>query len=193
MIRFERKRLGRGLAAGVVLGALLLAGSVAVAADRLVDSKEYKDKDFRKGCIGDYQELVEGNHINWVWIAPGVKLGDYQVAVGKVSDLTDEMVKAQVEEISGYFREYFGKLAGGKGTLTAELCFYEAEKFSPGKAWIPFAGGHQMQAGFGAEVVLTGSDGKVVAKIRHFAREGGRVEEAGREVAGDLKKFIAEN
>ncbi|TLM65502.1 MAG: hypothetical protein FDZ69_09530 [Deltaproteobacteria bacterium] len=175
-------------------GLLLLAALPAAAApEKLIDSDEYKDKDFRKGCIGDYQDLAEGDDLNWVWVAPGVKLADYKVAVGKIGDLTDEMVKAQVEEVSGYFRDYFAKLKGEKGTLRAEVCFYEAEKFSPGKAWIPFAGGHQMQAGFGAEVILTGSDGKVVAKLRHFAREGGRIEEAGREVAGDLRKFIADN
>lgn len=192
MNRFDIKSMLQGMMiAGTAL--LLAAGPASAGQDKLVESNEYKDKNFHKGCIGDYRDLVEADGINWAWIAPGVKLADYKVTIAKSSDLTDDMVKAQAEEISGYFQEYFAKLKGGKGTLKADVCFYETEKFSAGKAWIPFAGGHQMQAGFGAEVILSGSDGKTVAKLRHFAREGGRVEEAGREAAEDFKKFIAEN
>jgi hypothetical protein len=195
MTQLNGKRfVHRLLALAACCAALSLTANPAGAGqEKLVESNEYKDSDFHKGCIGDYQDLVEGDEINWVWIAPGVRLGDYKVTIGKISDLTDDLVKAQMEEISGFFQEYFGKLKGDKGTLKADVCFYETQKFSAGKAWIPFAGGHQMQAGFGSEVILYGNDGKVVAKIRHFAREGGRVEEAGREVAEDLKKFISKN
>ncbi len=158
-----------------------------------VDSKEYKDKDFIKGCISDYSDLVEGNDVNWVWIAPGVKLAEYGVTIGKFENKSDELRSSQVGELKSIFKEFLGKLKGEKGPLTADICIYEVQKFSQGKAWIPFAGGHQMQAGVGAEAIVKGGDGKTVAKFRHFAREGARVEDAAQEVAEDLMKFMKKN
>ncbi|MBI5612977.1 MAG: hypothetical protein HY942_07925 [Gammaproteobacteria bacterium] len=159
----------------------------------LVNSKEYKDKDFIKGCISDYSDLVEGNDVNWVWIAPGVKLADFRVTLGKFENKSDELRSSQVGEIKSIFQEFLGKLNGEKGFLTADVCIYEVQKFSQGKAWIPFAGGHQMQAGVGAEAIVKGGDGKTVAKFRHFAREGARIEDAAQEVAEDLMKYMKKN
>jgi hypothetical protein len=158
-----------------------------------VDSKEYKDKDFIKGCISDYSGLVEGKDVNWVWIAPGVKLADFGVTIGKFENKSDELRSSQVGELKSIFKEFLGKLKGEKGSLTADICIYEVQKYSQGKAWIPFSGGHQMQAGVGAEAIVKGGDGKTVAKIRHFAREGARIEDAAQEVAEDLMKFMKKN
>jgi hypothetical protein len=159
----------------------------------LVNSKEYKDKDFIKGCISDYSDLVEGNDVNWVWIAPGVKLADFRVTLGKFENKSDELRSSQVGELKSIFKEFLEKLKGEKGPLTADVCIYEVQKFSQGKAWIPFAGGHQMQAGVGAEAIVKGGDGKTVAKFRHFAREGARIEDATQEVAEDLMKYMKKN
>jgi len=157
--------------------------------DRFVETDEYKGKEFHKGCIADYKSLVEGDDLKWVWVAQDSKIGEHSLIVTSFKDLSGELRKSQLSEVKEMFTEILGKIKGGKATLKAEICIYEVQKFSQGKAWIPFAGGHQMQAGVGAELILRDGN-KVVALIRHFAREGVRVEDAAQEVADDMKKFL---
>jgi len=160
--------------------------------ERLVDSSDYKDKDFIKGCMPDYGDLVKGDDIEWVWVSPGTTLAGHKLSIASFDNKTEELRNAQVDEIKAIFNEFLGKLKGGKEALSADICIYEVQKFSAGKAWIPFVGGHQMQAGIGVELVIKNAGGKPVAKFRHFAREGARVEDAAQEVAEDLKKYISE-
>lgn len=97
-----------------------------------------------------------------------------------------------LKTVKDVFRDTFAdeEGSGEKGTLTADICVYEAENFSGGKAWIPFVGAHEMQAGLGVEMVLRDAKNRVVAKFRHSAREGAQIENAAQEVAGDLMKYI---
>jgi hypothetical protein len=160
-------------------------------ADRLVDDNEYKDKDFHKGIITDYNDMVKGDDIDWVWVKDGVKLGNYKVKVESIENKSDSRNKSFVQTVRSLFEDYFGsETKGTAGTLAADLCITEVQNFSPGKAWIPFAGGHQMQAGMGIEVVLRDANKNIVAKIRHFAREGTEVKQAAEEVASDVAKYI---
>ena len=161
--------------------------------ERLVDSSDYKDKDFIKGCLSDYGDLVKGDDIEWVWVSPGTTLAGHKLSIAKFDNKTEELRNAQVDEIKDIFKEIMGKLKGEKEALSADICIYEVQKFSAAKAWIPFAGGHQMQAGIGVELVIKNAGGKAVAKFRHFAREGARVEDAAQEVAEDLKKYISKH
>lgn len=172
---------------------ITLSVSAAFCADKFIESGDYKSKNFRKGCIDDYSNLIEGDDLKWQWVAEGVKLADYKVSVKSFKDTSDELKKTQLEGFKNIFTETFEKTKGTQGTLKAEVCVYEVQKFSAGKAWIPFAGGHQMQAGVGAEVVLKNSQDKIVAMFRHFAREGAQVEQAAEEVADDIKKYISNN
>jgi len=161
--------------------------------ERLVDSSEYKDKDFLKGCITYYGDMIKGDDIEWVWVSPGTNLAGHKLSIASFNNTTDELRNAQVDEIKSIFKEFLGKLKGEKEVLSADMCIYEVQKFSAGKAWIPFAGVHQMQAGVGVELVIKNTEGKTIAKFRHFAREGSRVEDAAQEVAEDLKKYIAKH
>jgi hypothetical protein len=161
--------------------------------ERLVESSDYKEKDFIKGCISDYGDLIKGDDINWIWVSPGTNLAGHKLSIASFDNKTDELRNAQIDEIKSIFKEFFGKLKGDKETLSADICIYEVQKFSAAKAWIPFAGGHQMQAGVGVELVIKSTGGKTIAKFRHFAREGSRVEDAAQEVAEDLKKYISKH
>ena len=181
---------------------ILVLGCIAVimfpviafcSPERLVDSSDYKDKDFIKGCLSDYGDLVKGDDVEWVWVSPGTTLAGHKLSLAKLDNKTEELRKAQVDEIKDIFKEVLGKLKGDKEALSADICVYEVQKFSSGKAWIPFAGFHQMQSGIGVELVIKNAGGKPVAKLRHFAREGARVEDAAQEVAEDLKKYISAN
>jgi len=163
------------------------------ASDRFVDSDDYKSKEFKAGILGDYKELEKGDNLEWAWVEKGVTLADYKVVVDTVVDGTNDLGKTQLGAIKTIFIDTMEKMKGAKGTLKAELNVYEVQKYAPGKAWIPFVGGHQMQAGMGIEMLLSDKGGKTVAKFRHFAREGIAIEAAAQEVADDMKKYIVKH
>jgi hypothetical protein len=180
----------------IVLAAVLLASATTVAAaDKLVDSSDYSDKDFKKCSITDYSDMVDGDDIQWVWTDPAIKLAQYDLKVGTVENKSKVRSKSLVESVKSVFSETFADRDSktGSGTLTAEICIYEAEHFSAGKAWIPFVGGHKMQAGMGVEMVLRNGKNKTVAKFRHSAREGVEIEAATQEVANDLTEYISKH
>lgn len=159
---------------------------------RLVESSDYKDNDFRKGIISDYTDMVEGDDINWVWSDPSEKLAQYKLKLGQIKNTSEIHSKSLVDQVKSLFKDTFADMdTKGNKVLVADVCIYEAQNMSMGKAWIPFVGAHQMQAGIGLEMVLHDKNGKPVAKLRHFAREGVQLEAAAQEVVGDLMKYIA--
>ncbi len=162
------------------------------SSDRFVDSDEYKDKEFHKGNIKDYSDMVKGDNIDWVSSNAAQNLAQYNIRLGKVENKSGTHSKSLVEAVKATFKSAFDdrESKGSKGTLTAELCVFETQDYSPGKAWIPFVGGHQMQAGIGIEVLLVDANNRTVAKFRHFARRGVAIESAAEEAAGDLTKYI---
>jgi hypothetical protein len=173
---------------------LLIPLAALCSPERLVDSSDYKDKDFVKGCISDYSNMVKGDDLDWVWISPGTVLANYRISVGKFENISEELRSSQVEGVKNTYKEILSKArGGGKDVLTADICIYEFQKFSAGKAWIPFAGAHQMQAGMGVELILKDKKGKIVAKIRDMARAGAQAEDAADESATNLKKFIGKH
>lgn len=173
--------------------AILLIPAVAFSSPKkLVNDSEYSDKDFRKCIIKDYSDMVDGDDIKWVWTDPAVKLAGYRIKEGKVENKSEMHSRSMLETVKNVFKDNFADMEakGEKGTLTADICIYEAENFSGGKAWIPFVGGHEMQAGLGVEMVLRDAKNRTVGKFRHSAREGAQIENAAQEVVGDLMKYI---
>lgn len=165
----------------------------ASASTKFVDSDDYKSKDFKKGILIDYRDLQKGDDIEWVWIDNGVSLGDHAVVIQNFEDNSGELTKSQTNGIKEVFNEYMEKMKGKRGTVKADISVYEIQKYAPGKAWIPFVGGHQMQAGIGVEMLVTDKSGKAIAKFRHFAREGMAVEAAAQEAAEDLYKYMSKH
>ena len=177
----------------VIFGMAMLIPSLALSgSDRLVDDREYKDKDFHKGIISDYTDMVKGDDVDWVWVKPGENLSQYKVKLGNIENKSDVFTKSLIESVKSIFEEYFANgIKGSKGPLTADLGITEVQKFSPGKAWIPFAGGRQMQAGIGIEIILLDQNKVTIAKLRHFDRQGRDVRDAIEEVAGHMTKYIS--
>ncbi|TWJ11121.1 hypothetical protein [Geobacter argillaceus] len=173
---------------------IALPGISQASPKRLVDSSDYKDKDFQKGVITDYADMIEGDDIDWVWIKPEAKLAQYKLKVGKTENKSEIRSKSLVDQVKSTFKDSFADMdAKSDKGLTADVCIYEAQNMSMGKAWIPFVGVHQMQAGIGIEMVLHDENDKPVAKFRHFARKGMQLEAAVQEAAGDLMKYIAKH
>jgi hypothetical protein len=172
--------------------AMLIPSAAWCRSEKLIDDNEYKDKDFHKGIIADYTDMVKGDDVDWVWVKPGENLSQYKVKLGNIENKSDMFTKSFVESVKSIFEEYFANgTKGGKGSLTAELGITEVQKFSPGKAWIPFAGGRQMQAGIGIEIILRDQNKVTIAKLRHFDRQGSDVSAAVEEVAGHMTKYIS--
>lgn len=193
------RRMAVVVACGILVGSMVASPAEArkkkVETNRLVDSDEYKDEDFEEGIIEDYEDMVEGDGVEWVYLAPGVKLSNYKVKIGKFKNMSEVSSRKLVESLEEGFDEAFDRagMKGGSGTLTTTNAVYWAERASEGKRWIPYAGGHLAQAGVGVEMIFKDSSGKVVAKIRHSGRQGDSPEDAAEEVVDELASFIAEH
>lgn len=171
----------------------MIAASPAEARDRFLDSN--KEGDYDKGIIEDYSDMVEGDGVEWVHLAPGFKLNDYTIKVGKVGNKSSITNRAMLESAEETFEQALRRKGndGRKGTLNAEAAVYWAERPSAGKRWIPYAGGHLAQAGVGIEMILRDSKGTIVAKVRHSGRQGDQLEYAAEEVADEIVNWISEN
>ena len=192
----KRHGIGYKFAAGLCCAMIFFAPVMAFCeSKKFVDSNEYKDKDFKKCNISDYSDMSEGDDINWLWTEPGIKLSQYKLAVGNVENKSDMRNKSMVGSVKSTFKNAFDDLQinGDSGTLTADICIYDAQNFNAGKAWIPFVGGNQMQAGIGVEMVLHDKNNRTVAKFRHFAREGTQIDNATQELVDDLLKYIGKH
>jgi hypothetical protein len=178
---------------GLILSLALIIPSVALSSsDRLIDDKEYQDKDFHKGIIADYTDMVKGDDVDWVWVKSGENLSQYKIKIGTMENKSDLHRKSFGESVKSIFEDYLpSRTKGSKETLTAELCITEVQEYSPGKAWIPFAGGRLMQAGIGIEMILRDQNNMIVAKLRHFDRHGTDVIRAAEDVAGHMAKYIS--
>jgi hypothetical protein len=177
----------------VFIVAVFFPTAALSGSDKLIDDNEYKDQNFHKGIIKDYSDMIKGDRVDWVWVNPSEKLGQYKIKVGTISNKSDSHSKSLVDSVKSIFTSMLADIAGTKGTLTAELCITEVQNYAPGKAWIPFAGGHQMQAGIGIEMILRDQNNKIVAKLRHFDRRGIDVKDAAEEAADHLVNYISKH
>jgi hypothetical protein len=181
----------------VAVGWMLLAQPAAASKDRFVDSDEFKDKKYRQGCvITDYRDLVEEEDITWAWVDPAFKVGapgpiDIR-PIRNFSDVTDSAVAPKLEQD---FKEAFQRIGKttGKGGLTLDSCIIWMERFEAGKAFIPYAGGHLMQAGIGIEAVLVDAGGRTVAKIRHSVRGGHEPSAAAGKLVDEVVNYLRDH
>lgn len=173
----------------IFIPALVFGGS-----KNFIDSKDYKDKDFRKCIISDYSVLTEADGIDWSWKKSDVKLSEYKVSLGSLDNKAEKRRTSETKAVTTAFKDAFSDLNENKKSknLTADVCIYDIQEFSYGKAWIPFAGGYQMQEGVGVEVILK-ENGKAVAMLRDFSRAGQKIEDAAKKVAENLTEYIEKN
>ena len=153
-------------------------------------------KDFGKGIITDYSNMQEGEDIQWYWIAPGTKLADHHCTLASSENLTTtvdhDLRDVLKEELPEVIQRACSRDASAP-PLKVDTAVYWTERANTAKAWIPFAGGHLMQAGVGMEVVFKDTSGKIVAKIRQSGREGHELKDAAREIFDDIGQFVREH
>jgi len=181
----------------ILAAALVLVAVRGAAAEQFSDSDEAKEPQYKTGCvITDYADMTSGDGVNWVWIAPGTKLGgagNVEIApVKNISDVTDAALAGNVESNFKQALERVGKIAG-PGGLKITSCIYWVERANTGKMFIPFAGGHLAQAGIGIELIVVDASGATVAKIRHDGRSGSAPSDASAAVVDDVANFAREH
>jgi hypothetical protein len=157
--------------------------------------KDNLDK-YGRGIIKDYSDMAEKDEIEWVWIAPGLRLSEAQFKVDKIENIT-VVTDDEMEEV---FTKAFPKALERAGAKSADApvvhvegAIYWAERASKGKRWIPYAGGHLAQAGVGVELIFRNDKGEIIAKIRHSGREGEKLQSAAEELADDIANFVKAN
>ncbi len=165
---------------------------------RFLDSDEAKESaEYKQGCsITDYGNLVAADGVNWAWVDPATKIGAPApieiLPVKNRSNVTDTALAGNLEADLKQAFERIGKPAGKKG-LKADSCIYWVQRADPARAWIPYAGGHMMQAGIGVELTIFDASGRPVAKIRHDGRQGMAPSEAAAEVADDIANYVRDH
>ena len=157
-----------------------------------VDPEELDE--YGRGIIEDYSNMEHGQ-LEWVWVAPGVKISDYRIDVGEFENLSEAYDGNMMDTLNEGMQKAFGKLSAGdkKGTLATQNAVYWAERANSAKRWIPFAGSHVAQAGLGIEMIFRDSEGNIVAKIRHSGREGERLSDAAWELIDEVSDWAHGN
>lgn len=175
----------------IVIAVLLMAVAGPLTAAG-VDVEEL-DK-YGRGIIEDYSDMEHGQ-LEWVWVAPGVKIGDYRLDVGEFENLSKSYDGNMMETLNEGMRKAFANISTGdkKGTLTTQNAVYWTDRANSAKRWIPFAGSHVAQAGVGIEMVFRDSEGNVVAKLRHSGREGERLSDAAWELIDEIADWANSN
>lgn len=164
-----------------------------VTANAFASGVPEKDlKEYGRGIITDYSNMHEGEDIQWYWVADGTRLAEHNCSVGSVKNLTVVVDHGMRDVFKEELPEVLKRACTGDAEaapLTVDVGIYWAERANTSKAWIPFVGGHVMQAGVGIELVFKNAQGQPVATIRQSGREGGALESASRELMDDVAKF----
>lgn len=177
----------RGLLASMLSGLAL-----AATAHAQVDQENLDD--YGTGIIKDYANLRSTDTIEWVWIAPGVKLKEHRYEVKPVDNLTsydDEDMEDMIDSGLARTMKRISERNAAGTLLQIAPAVYWAERGNANKLWVPYSGGHLAQAGVGLELVIIDDTGKEVAKFRHSGREGYQLRDAAEEVIDDLRKYIS--
>lgn len=180
-------RLHAAIAAACLL-LLSLSARAGVPADNI--------EEYGRGIITDYSDMTEGEDIEWLWVRPGATLSSFRYKVDSTDNLTvvvdDSMDKVLSDNLPKVL-ERAGSRDKKAPVLHVEAAVYWAERANLSKAWIPWAGGHTMQAGVGIEIVAKDAAGNVVVKIRQSGRESMELAAAAQEVVDDIAKFVRAN
>lgn len=190
-------------AASVITAILMLFSADAWAKkDKFVDSDEYKEKKEPTGFIKNYEGMIEGDDIKWVYVKEGVKFGKYNsVKVEPFETIANRSDKDIQKGMRSDFETAFeriGKKLSDSGALIIKGALYKVEERDQGKkigmGFIPKAGRvlrrTQGNPTIGVELIIIDAKTKEeIARIRHEAQDKS-VNSAAQEVADDIANFI---
>ncbi len=189
--------------ASVIMAVLIFfSGDALAKKDKFVESKEYKEKKEPTGFIKNYEGMLEGDDIKWVYVKEGVKFGKYNsVRVESLETIANRSDKDIQKGMKGDFETSFeriGKKITDSGELRIKGALYKIEERDEGKkigmGFIPKAGRvlrrTEGNPTIGVEVIIIDAKTKEeIARIRHEAQDKS-VNSAAQEVADDIANFI---
>lgn len=192
--------------AAAIFSILLLLSSDAFAKkEKFVESDEYKEKKAPTGFIKNYEGMIEGKDIKWVYLKEGVKFGKYDSvkveSFGSIANKSNKDIQKDIRRDFDVSFERIGKKASDSGKLIIKGAMYKVEEYDVGKkigtSFIPFAGGivsrTQGNPTVGVEIILIDAATKEeIARIRHEAQDSS-LSSAAAEVADDVANFVRDN
>ncbi|MEK6680484.1 MAG: hypothetical protein AABY79_00775 [Nitrospirota bacterium] len=193
-------------AASVIMAILILfSGDTWAKKDKFVDSDEYKEKKEPTGFIKNYEGLVEGKDIKWIYLKEGVKFGKYNSvkieSFETIANRSDRDIQKGMRSNFETAFERIGKKPSDSGALIIKGALYKVEERDEGKkigmGFIPKAGRvlrrTQGNPTIGVELIIIDAKTKEeVARIRHEAQDKS-LRSAAQEVADDIANFVREN
>lgn len=192
--------------AAVIFSTLLLLSSEAFAKkDKFVESDEYKEKKAPTGFIKNYEGMIEGKDIKWVYLKEGIKFGKYDsVKIESFETIANKSNKDIQKGLKENFEASFqriGKKVSGSGALIIKGAMYKVDEYDVGKkvgmSFIPGAGGilshTQGNPTVGVEIIIIDAATKEeIARIRHEAQDP-TLSSAAAEAADDIANFVKDN
>jgi hypothetical protein len=149
------------------------AGSFGWRSKPLTASGEWKTG-FQRGIIKNYEDMYSGSPALWAAIAPGVKLSQFKIVVGRVQNLSG-LDRPQIQAaFPGGLQTAIDGEVGTKGTVTvnAQLAVIAAaDDDKQGRSMV-------------VEMIFRDTQGKILAKLHH------RTE--GRDFDGTVEDMVAE-
>ncbi|MBI5182621.1 MAG: DUF3313 family protein [Nitrospirae bacterium] len=190
----------------IIIAILVLANENAFAKkDKFVESDEYKEKKAPTGFIKNYEGMIEGKDIKWVWVKEGVKFGKYDSvrieSFETIADKTNKDIQKGLRSDFGTSFQRIGKKVSDSGQLIIKGAVYKVEEYNVGKkigmSFIPGAGGvlsrTQGNPTVGVEIIIIDAATKEeIARIRHEAQDP-TLNSAATEVADDIANFIRDS
>ena len=146
-------------------------------ARRLVADREYANA-FARGIIPDYGAMTRGRHVQWLWVAPDVRLRDHAVHIGQFRNTTavdDPEVNRFLHEVA---QDWVNAISNPDGPpLRTEGVIWWAAK-QPARP-----------RGIGIEMIFRDAEGRIVAMLRHRIRENTPAD-AAEEMAEAIQDFV---
>ncbi len=151
-------------------------------AKRFVQSREYRDGTPR-GVIGSYEDMIEGDGY-YFSVAPGVRLSNYNIRVGRFRNLGSSNSAAMLNYLNEVLPKNLAELAADErasgGTLTTENAIYWASDEKGGKR------------GVGVEMIFRDASGRLMAKFRHRIFENS-AEDGAQEMVDAIAEFVQDH
>lgn len=184
---------------------LLLSPAAFAKNDKFVESNEYKEEKEPTGFIKNYEGMIEGKDIKWVYLKEGAKFGKYDsvkiLPFETIANKSHKDIQKGLKEDFETSFERIGKKVSGSGTLIIKGAMYKAEEYNAGKkfgmSFIPFAGGilshTEGNPTVGVEIIIIDVATKEeIARIRHESQDP-TLNSAAAEVADDIANFVRDN
>jgi eukaryotic-like serine/threonine-protein kinase len=139
---------------------------------RLTDSRDYRSR-FRRGIIQRYDLMVEGEDVDWFYVAPHIRLGSYALKPGTVRNFSGRSGRF-VSALQNDLQRSVTRSGTGRNRAEVSCIVFTAREGSGSTV--------------GIEAVFHVGD-NVIAAVRHTGR-GPTLEAAARDAVSAISSFI---